>query len=132
MFDANQSIAIVNANCSALRADLAFKFIQYISTDANLQLFNTMTGIGRDYEYSLTTTQEESLSTFAKDIYSLTKQGTVIVYGFQTTYSNYKWSQVNLASNHYASKVDNNAYTSPIEGFLDNKTAQQYFLGMQG
>ena len=30
------------------------KFVQYITTDANLQLFNSITSVPRDYTYELT------------------------------------------------------------------------------
>ena len=129
LFDANQSILMINANCNEVKADLAKKFIQYISTDANLQLFNTITGIGRDYTYTLTKDQQEGLTSFAKDIYNLTQSGGGIVYGYTTTLSNYTWDKTHVR-NRYASIIENTLYSEPIEAFNTSKTAKEYFEGI--
>lgn len=129
LFDANQSIVMVNANCDAVKADLAKKFIQYISTDANLQLFNTITGIGRDYTYTLTTEQQATLTPFATDIYNLTQSGGGIVYGYATTLSNYNWGKTH-SRNRFESKIGTTSYTEPISAFSSGKTAKEYFEGI--
>ena len=129
LFDANQSILMVNANCDLIKADLAKKFIQYISTDANLQLFNTITGIGRDYTYTLTNTQQQGLTSFARDIYNLTQSGGGIVYGYATSLTNYNWGKTH-ARNKYSSTIGTTSYTEPIGAFNGGKTAKEYFQGI--
>ena len=129
LFDANKSMVMVNANCDAVKADLAKKFIQYISTDANLQLFNTITGIGRDYAYTLTETQQGQLTSFATDIYNLTQSGGGIVYGYATTLANYNWSKTH-SLDKYTAKLGATNQSEPIGAFNGGKTAKEYFEGV--
>lgn len=119
LFDGNQSIVMVNANCDEVHAELAKKFIRYITTDANLQLFNELTGIGRDYDYTLTTAQYNKLSTFGQDIYNLVQSGNGIVYGYATTHSGYTWEKTHT--------YDKFASNYPIDEFIDGVTAQDLF-----
>lgn len=129
LFDGNMSMVFVNGNCDAVHADLAKKFIQYISTDANLQLFNTITGIARDYEFSLTTEQKSSLTTFASSIDDLISANGGIVYGYALSRDNYLWSAVNQISLS-RSRIGDNVYTEPINAFRTGVSAEAYFNGI--
>lgn len=119
LYDGNQSIVMVNKNCDAVHADLAKKFIRYISSEENLQLFNVMTGIGRDYDYTLTDAQYNNLSTFGQDIYDLVKNGNGIVYGYATSYAQYNWEKTH--------EVDKYADKEPIDEFIEGETAKALF-----
>lgn len=129
LFDGNKSIVMVNANCDAVHTDLAKKFIQYISTDASLQKFNTITGIGRDYKYTLTDTQQDELTTFATDIYNLVQSGKGIVYGYATNYSAYTWGKTHTYD-RFTSKLNSSVEIEPILAFAGGKTAKDYFEGI--
>ena len=120
---------MVNANCDAVHTDLAKKFIQYISTDASLQKFNTITGIGRDYKYTLTDTQQDELTTFATDIYNLVQSGKGIVYGYATKYSAYTWGKTHTYD-RFTSKLNSSVEIEPILAFAGGKTAKDYFEGI--
>ena len=129
LYDGNMSMVFVNGNCDAVHADLAKKFIQYISTDANLQLFNTITGIARDYEFSLTAEQKSSLTTFASSIDDLISANGGIVYGYALSRDNYLWSAVNRISLS-RSRIGDNVYTEPINAFRTGVSAEEYFNGI--
>ena len=130
LYDANKSIVMVNANCEdkPVQKDLALKFIEYISTDANLQLFNSLTGIGRDYAYEMTPEQQTTLTSFAKDIYNFTQSGS-IVYGYNMTKSNYAWSETHELEMRVTS-VGGESWSEPVNAFYNGITAQQYFQGV--
>ena len=131
LYDANQSIVMVNANCNEVKTDLALKFIQYISTDANLQLFNTTTGIGRDYQYTLTSDQQKQLTSFASDIYNLVQSGGGIVYGYQTSLANYNWEKTH-SIDRFSTTINGEKYDEPINSFKEGVTAKEYFEGIIG
>ena len=123
LFDGNRAILVANANCNELQADLAKKYIQYVSTDENLQLFNTITNIGRDYQYTLTDTQYNQLSTFGKDIYDLVQSSEGIVYGYPTTLDAYNWS-----SNHVLSRTSCALGSAPASYFKNiGGSAEDFF-----
>lgn len=129
LFDGNASMVFVNGNCDAVHADLAKKFIQYISTDANLQLFNTITGIARDYDFSLTAEQKASLTTFASSIDDLISANGGIVYGYALSRDNYLWSAVNRIDLNRA-RIGANVQTEPINAFRTGVSAEEYFNGI--
>ena len=123
-YDQNMSIVFVNANCTPVQAAVAKKFIQYISMESNLQKFNTITGIGRDYKYELTDEQFNSLSAVGKEIYEGTKSQN-IVYGFTTKYNYSKkqmgWEQQSIIAGKY--------FQYPVDAFRSGYTAKEFFLG---
>ncbi len=130
LYDGNQSIVMVNANCKDKPAqkELALKFIQYISTDASLQIFNTITGIGRDYTYTMTPEQQGKLTSFAKDIYNFTQSGN-IVYGYSMTKANAQWAETHeLAMRE--TNVGGEDWSEPVNAFYNGITAKQYFEGI--
>lgn len=129
LYDGNQSIVMVNGNCDNVHADLAKKFIQYISSDENLQLFNTITGIARDYDFSLTTEQYNGLSTFAKSVNDIVKNSKGVVYGYPTTYATYKWKNVNPLYTTRAN-TSKGEYSSFLTAFQDGITAEEFFNGI--
>ncbi len=132
LFDGTAAMAVVNGNCTPLQAELAKKFIQFISTDENLELFHTMVGIGRDYDYELSEKSYNSLSTYAKSAYDIKREAEGVVYGYPLDKDMYSWDQVNLLEKNKA-LVDVTVFNSPIDGFTDSNkkaTAIQYFNGI--
>lgn len=130
LYDGNRAIVVVNGNCDSVKADIATKFIKYISSDANLQRFTQITGISRDYDYTLKEEQQNTLSAFAKSIYNLSSNNAGIVYGYPLSYDNYLWKLVNSLP-MYKSNVDGEIINYPVSAFSNGKvTAEQYFLGV--
>ena len=130
LFDGNKSIVMVNANCEEkpVQKELALKFIRYISSDASLQLFNTLTGIGRDYTYTLTDPQQKSLTSFAKDIYNFTQSGNIL-YGYTMTMENYQWAETHELSMR-ETKVGGESWSEPVNAFYNGISAKDYFQGI--
>ena len=123
LFDGNRAILVANANCNEVQADLAKRYIQYVSTDESLQLFNAMTNIGRDYQYTLTDAQYNQLSTFGKDIYDLTQASEGIVYGYATTLEAYNWS-----ANHVLQRTNCDLGSAPASYFKNvGGSAKDFF-----
>lgn len=132
LFDGNQSVAFVNGNCDELHADLAVKFLRFISTEEKLQEFNTITGLGRDYEYKLTDEQYAGLSAYAKSIYDVSNSAD-IVYAQTRPYATWLWTQNNPVSTASKITVDGNEikYESAISALASAKiTTEMYFNGI--
>jgi len=130
LYDGNSSIVVVNANCDAVKADLAKKFLQYVTMDESLQLFNTITNIGRDYQYVLTDAQQEQLSPFGRDVYDMTQSSTGIVYGYPLTKGDYLWKKT-IELDRLKTTVNGQSQTAPVHAFRNEGiTARNYFEGI--
>ena len=87
LLDANNAIMFTNANIKGRpEEEIAKKFVQYISTDENLQLFTTTTGISRDYDVDLTPAQLSSLSPYSQQLWNLKESAKGIVYARKGSY----------------------------------------------
>ena len=126
MYDMHSTLIMINGNCDAAHADIAKKFVQYITTDEALQLFHTTTGVGRGYEYDLTPEQQESLTSFGKSIYALQK-GAVTVTDDPKNAEAYNWKAKNTYELFATVK-----YRSPISAFISSSgpSAKAYFEGI--
>ena len=133
--DANDSIMIVNAKCTETDMKVVEKFVQYITTDANLQLFNSITSVPRDYTYELTSAQKENLSSFAKSLAEIRENATGIVYARTMDYNDYHNNRVNHTSVSYFNTdftAEKHITGTPVSVFKNNAvTAKQYFDGIQ-
>ena len=126
MYDMHSTLIMINGNCDEVHANLAKKFVQYITTDEALQLFHTTTGIGRDYQYDLTETQESSLTSFGKSIYQIQKTATIVT-DDPKNYSEYVWKV-----NHTFDLFATSKYNSPVSAFeaKSGPSAKAYFEGI--
>ena len=132
LYDGNQSIVIVNGNCSETKAALAKTFLKYISSDENLQLFNTITGVARDYVFSLTNEQYNGLSSMAKSIYDLRSDSVGTVYTSPLTRDNYYWQQRQGGStiNFNGTIARGESYGTMLSACLGGITPKEYFEGL--
>ena len=133
LMDGNQSVAFVNGNCNSVQAGLAVKFLRYITTEENLQKFNVITGLGRDYEYKLTDEQYQGLSAFAKSVYDVSNSANVS-YGVTRPYETWLFAQqesVNWYTSDITLNGENNIYSSAISALNNsNITTKMYFEGV--
>lgn len=129
LFDGNQAIAVVNATSSEVQANLAMEFLRFISSDYNLQRFNMITGVGRDYIFKLESDQEAELSAFAKSIYDVRQDAEGIVYGYAQSMATYNWVSVNKID-VYSSYYDSGTTASPIGGLTSGVSAKKFFEGI--
>ncbi len=96
LLDANNAIMFANANIKGKpEEEVAKKFVQYISTDANIQSFMTMTGIPRDYNVGMKTEQLEKLSPFSQQLWQIRENAEGIVYARKNTYQDERYILLN-------------------------------------
>lgn len=117
-------------NNSSTKQELAKLFLQFCHSNEILQLFTTLTGIPKPYDYDLTDTQYESMTSFAKDVWSLWRQeNTKVVY-------NLKASEI-LRSNGSKFNQWDWGNSDPFLSFYNDKTtpanqkADKYFAGLE-
>ena len=135
LFDANNAIMVANANIKGKPEEaIAKKFVQYISTDANIQAFTTTTGIPRDYDVDLTPTQLATLSPYCQQLWQIRKNAAGIVYARYGSYEEYKYAVLNSSGTDFRTAVSKDGetwYGMPLAVFTDEETksmtARDYF-----
>ena len=138
LLDANNAIMFANANIKGKpEEDIAKKFVQYISTDANLQLFTTTTGIPRDYDVDLTPEQLATLSPYAQQIWDIRQSAEGIVYKRYNSYNDKTYGKLNGGSVGFRETMEADFTTfhgMPLAVFTTeetkNMTAREYFEGV--
>ena len=138
LLDANNSVMFVNANIKGKPEEvLAKRFVQYISTDANLQLFTTTTGIPRDYSVGLGTEQLAMLSPYAQQIWDMRQSAKGIVYKRFNNYNDKRHTQINGGRVGFRQTIKEDYVTvhgMPLSVFTTdatkNMTAREYFEGV--
>lgn len=138
LLDANNAIMFANANIKGKpEEDVAKKFVQYISTDANLQLFTTTTGIPRDYNVGLETAQFEMLSSYAQQIWNIRQSAAGIVYKRFNNYDDKRHNQLNSGRVGFRQTIEEDYVTvhgMPLSVFTTaatkSMTAREYFEGV--
>ena len=132
LYDGNKSIVFVNGNCSEVKADIAKKFIQYISTNDSLIEFLSITGVFRDYDMEYSASDLAKISPNARSLVALRDAAEGIVYGYPLTTETYRYHLSNKISQDI-SIIDGVEYWNPLSTFLDAKniTARQYFEGLK-
>lgn len=132
LVDANYSAAFIKANIAEEKIPLAKLFLQFISTEAELQNFTTTVGQPRNFNYDLTDEQYDSLSTFQKTVWDLKKEAAVVYpYSDSPLYSAYP-SAFKYTS-FYNSSYLGISYEQPYQDFYKSASAgldaRQYWLG---
>ena len=135
LLDANNAIMFANANIKGRpEEEIAKKFVQYISTDENLQLFTTTTGISRDYDVDLTPAQLSSLSPYSQQLWNLKESAKGIVYARKGSYEEHTYNVLNSSGVDFRTGVSEDGttyYGMPLAVFTDeetkNMTARDYF-----
>ena len=138
LLDANNAIMFVNANIKGKpEEDIAKKFVQYISTDENIQKFMTTTGIPRDYDVDMTADQLATLSPFCQQLWQIRTSADGIVYARKNTYEEQRYVALNGGTVSFRNMLGTDGktwYGMPLSVFTDTKTknttARQYFEGV--
>jgi len=135
LLDANNAIMFANANIKGKPEEvIAKKFVQYISTDANIQLFTTTTGIPRDYDVDLKAEQLSTLSSYSQQLWAIRQSAKGVVYARKGSYEEHRYSVINSSGVDFRSGVSLDGttwYGMPLAVFTDastkNMTARDYF-----
>lgn len=132
LVDANYSAAFIKAAIAEEKIPLAKLFLQFTSTEAELQHFTTCVGQPRNFIYDLTDEQYNSLSTFQKTVWDL-KYEADVVYPYSDTplYSAYP-SDFRF-EHFYESAYLGISYAQPYQDFYKSASsgldAKQFWLG---
>lgn len=132
LVDANYSAAFIKAGIAEEKIPLAKLFLQFTSTEAELQHFTTCVGQPRNFIYDLTDEQYNSLSTFQKTVWDL-KYEADVVYPYSDTplYSAYP-SDFRF-EHFYESAYLGISYAQPYQDFYKSASsgldAKQFWLG---
>lgn len=132
LVDANYSAAFIKAGIATEKIPLAKLFLQFTSTEAELQHFTTTVGQPRNFEYDLTDEQYNSLSTFQKTVWDLKSEADVVYpYSDSPLYSAYPSSF--RYEYYYQSSYLGISYAQPYQDFYKAASAgldaKQYWLG---
>lgn len=132
LVDANYSAVFIKANIAEEKIPLAKLFLQFTSTEAELQNFTTCVGQPRNFIYDLTDEQYNSLSTFQKTVWDLKYEADVVYpYSDSPLYSAHPSSF--KYSSFYNSSYLGISYAQPYQDFYKAASsgldAKQYWLG---
>ena len=111
---------------------LAKLFVQFTSTEAELQHYTTCVGQPRNFVYELTDEQYNSLSTFQKTVWDLKKEANV-VYPYSDTPLYEQNPNAFKYENFFTSAYMGISYAQPYQDFYKSAAAgldaKQYWLG---
>ena len=132
LVDANYSAAFIKAGIAEEKIPLAKLFLQFTSTEAELQHFTTTVGQPRNFIYDLTDEQYDSLSPFQKTVWDLKYEADVVYpYSDSPLYSTHPSSF--KYSSFYNSSYLGISYAQPYQDFYKSASsgldAKQYWLG---
>lgn len=132
LVDANYSAAFIKAGIAEEKIPLAKLFLQFTSTEAELQHFTTTVGQPRNFEYDLTDEQYNSLSTFQKTVWDLKSEADVVYpYSDSPLYAAYP--SAFRYEYYYKSSYLGISYAQPYQDFYKAASAgldaKQYWLG---
>ncbi len=136
MLDLNNSMVFVNSNTKGVQLDVAKKFLQFISTDANLEKFAQITGVARDYQVQ-SIDEDDFTTNFSKCVFELKNNGTTL-YSRNVDRPSYEWfnntgkGRVDLYASTVATAVavENTFYTAAYTFYTKDIDAKTYFEGM--
>ena len=129
----SSSYAMINANCKNTK--LAYEFLKFLHSDAELLAFTKSTGMTRPLSYDIPDAEVASLSTYTKSLINAKNNSKIF----------YPYANNQIALNHYDDfsychwawnrDVNNLSYVNPWTYFRDSavsssdKTAKTYFDG---
>ena len=126
--DANSSFAFINANVAddPVAVDLAKRFLKFCYTDESLQEFTTVSGTAKGVAYELTDAQYNSLPSYFKSVYDISKNSDVVY-----PYSDSRIFINNQKAFGFAQDTvlwESGVYGIPLGAMKDsNKSAKEYF-----
>lgn len=129
--DSMQSFAFINANIAndENKVKLAKMFLQFCFTDSALVDFTLTTGMTRDYDYTLTAAQENTLGKYARSIWNYRKTSELV--NTASTSALFAANQEILLNTYWRSQVGSATYDRPYTAFYTGGvTAKDFFNGL--
>lgn len=68
----------INKNCTGASLELAKLFVKFCHTDESLKEFMSIVNMPKPYDFTMTETEQESLTSYGKDLYKAHKTGNVV------------------------------------------------------
>ncbi len=127
--DIMASYCIVNAKVAdnPYKTQLAKDFVSFCYSDESLQEFTTTTGVAKGLNYSLTETQYNSLSPFAKSCWDIRAKANIV--------NTLPVSRIAIDNEQallwdlFKSTISGQAYNSPFYAFIARESSEAYFKG---
>ena len=130
LYDEAYSIGFVRKNIADWKMPIALDFIQFVCSDESLKEYTKITSTNKALNYTMTATELEGLSSYARSLYEI-KQRAEVVYPYSTT---------ELYLSHQSDFVTYQVFRSTIGG-ADQRwaaealrkssiTSRSYFEGM--
>ena len=133
VYEANFSMAFINANVEPWKQPLAKAFMQFVHTNESLVEFTKTTNTFRPFEYDMEQSDVDALTPWGQSLYHLHENASYV--------TPYAYNQVYLKNiSTYANELDiwnslvggNSIYNIPSTAmFNDDVTAKAYFDGLQ-
>ncbi|MBP5466008.1 MAG: extracellular solute-binding protein [Clostridia bacterium] len=131
LFDGLLSTCFINANVknNALMKDLAFKFIRFAHTDESLKEFTKITNTPKSFDYEMSASDLDELTTFGKSVYEI-KDNATVVYGYSSDSIGRKIPLTLLDG--YLSTINGLPYADLAKTLKEHPefTAKMYFEGI--
>ena len=116
------------------KANLAKMFLQFCYTDVSLREFTTMTGMTRNVSYTLSPSEYNSLSNYAKSVWDLTHSNANVDRVKTTSTSKvFINNESEIINDFWRSQPDGKAsWDRPYLAFYNGRlSAQDYFMGLR-
>ncbi len=132
IYEANFSMAFINANVEQWKQPLAKAFLQFVHTNESLIEFSKTTNTFRPFEYQMEQSDIDELTHWGRSLYDLHVSAKFVTpYDYNAVYL----KNISTYANEldiWSSLVNKNAlYNIPSTAmFNDNVTAKQYFEGL--
>lgn len=130
----NESFCFISASASGARLEVAKEFVKFLHTDAELGAFTAKTSVTRPLTYSLSDTQKNELSYFAKTLVEM-KESSDVVYPYSNSAEYVAHSaKYRIGTWGWVSKIGGTEAKNPFNHFImdknKNDTAKNYFEGL--
>lgn len=132
LVDDTYSAVFIKSGIAEEKIPLAKLFVQFTSTEAELQQYTVTVGQPRNFVYELTDEQYEGLSTFQKSVWNLKKEANV-VYPYSDSPLFEAYPSAFKYENYFNSSYMGISYAQPYQDFYKASAsgldALQYWLG---
>ena len=121
--------AIKDSNNPAVAERVSKLFLQFICTDDVLKSGTVISGMFRNYDYELSSTEYNSLSEFSKSVFDVKQNGKVVVPFTNSSVFVKNMSSFSLDTLK-ASLFTSDAYAYPVNAFRDGQSLDTFFEGI--
>lgn len=119
----------INARIDSSKVKLAKEFVKFCYSDIGLQTFTTETGIAKGLDYSLTESQLESLSPFARNAWTVRENSDIIYpHSANKLFIN---NERALTTDVWQTTINNQAYSLSYEALKEGHNSKDTFEGMK-